>query len=211
MATNNDGEFELVLGNKQLLSVFFIVAVLIAVFFTMGYIVGRNSAPGFASADSGARKPAEKVSDANRPSATGQAPSSTQTSLPTVDSGPVGAAATDNPGSRPAAGGNAAAPSESKGDAASKSEDTSQPAPAPEMPAPGTYLQVIAVPRTEAEIMVEALGKKGFHALFVPSEAKPGYYGVLVGPLADRAAIGQTRTDLVKAGFKGYEAFIKKF
>src|SRR5687767_11711005 len=38
-------EFEMVLGNKQLLSVFFIVVVLLAVFFTMGYVVGRNSAP----------------------------------------------------------------------------------------------------------------------------------------------------------------------
>ena len=37
-------EFELVLGNKQLLSVFFIVVVLLGVFFTMGYIVGRNTA-----------------------------------------------------------------------------------------------------------------------------------------------------------------------
>jgi cell division protein FtsN len=45
MPRNEDGEFELILGNKQLLSVFFIVVVLLGVFFTMGYIVGRNSAP----------------------------------------------------------------------------------------------------------------------------------------------------------------------
>ena len=32
------------LGNKQLLSVFFIVVVLLGVFFTMGYIVGQNTA-----------------------------------------------------------------------------------------------------------------------------------------------------------------------
>src|SRR4051794_21678168 len=43
MAKNEVGEFELVLGNKQLLSVFFIVVILLGVFFTMGYIVGRNS------------------------------------------------------------------------------------------------------------------------------------------------------------------------
>lgn len=47
MARTEDGEFELILGNKQLLSVFFIVVVLLGVFFTMGYIVGKNSvAPG---------------------------------------------------------------------------------------------------------------------------------------------------------------------
>src|SRR5215813_11730121 len=45
MPKNEDGEFELILGNRQLLSVFFIVVVLLGVFFTMGYIVGRNSTP----------------------------------------------------------------------------------------------------------------------------------------------------------------------
>ena len=43
MPRNDEGEFELILGNKQLLSVFFIVIILLGVFFTMGYIVGRNS------------------------------------------------------------------------------------------------------------------------------------------------------------------------
>ena len=46
MAKNEEGEFELVLGNRQLISVFLIVVILLAVFFSMGYIVGRNSAPG---------------------------------------------------------------------------------------------------------------------------------------------------------------------
>src|SRR6266852_3839330 len=45
VAKNEYGEFELILGNRQLLSVFFIVVILLGVFFTMGYIVGRNSAP----------------------------------------------------------------------------------------------------------------------------------------------------------------------
>ena len=44
MPRTDEGEFELILGNKQLLSVFFIVVVLLGVFFTMGYIVGRNTA-----------------------------------------------------------------------------------------------------------------------------------------------------------------------
>src|SRR5262249_11033090 len=42
---NEEGEFELVLANRQLLSVFFIVVILLGVFFTMGYIVGRSSGP----------------------------------------------------------------------------------------------------------------------------------------------------------------------
>ena len=46
MPKTSDGELELVLGNKQLLSVFFVVVVLLGIFFAMGYIVGRNSAAG---------------------------------------------------------------------------------------------------------------------------------------------------------------------
>lgn len=47
MATTkaDSGELEVVLGSKQLLSVFFVVVILLALFFVMGYIVGRNSVP----------------------------------------------------------------------------------------------------------------------------------------------------------------------
>lgn len=40
MPSREDEEFELVLGNKQLLSLFFVMVVLVAVFFSFGYTVG---------------------------------------------------------------------------------------------------------------------------------------------------------------------------
>src|ERR1043165_10300486 len=43
MRNNETGEFELVVGNRQLLSGFFIVGLLFAVAFAMGYVVGQNS------------------------------------------------------------------------------------------------------------------------------------------------------------------------
>src|SRR5947199_401912 len=45
MSKNDTGEFELVLGNKQLLSGFAVVMILLGVFLAMGYIIGRNSVP----------------------------------------------------------------------------------------------------------------------------------------------------------------------
>src|SRR5690348_16352369 len=45
MPRNDEGEFEVVLGNRQLLGGFFIVVTLLAIFFSLGYIVGRHSAP----------------------------------------------------------------------------------------------------------------------------------------------------------------------
>ena len=41
--TQTDGEKELVLGNKQLISLFFVVVALCGVFFAMGYMIGRNT------------------------------------------------------------------------------------------------------------------------------------------------------------------------
>ena len=41
--TQTDGEKELVLGNKQLISLFFVVVALCGVFFALGYMIGRNT------------------------------------------------------------------------------------------------------------------------------------------------------------------------
>ena len=45
MARNEDGEFELILGNKQLLSVFFLMVLLLGLCFVGGYVLGRSAAP----------------------------------------------------------------------------------------------------------------------------------------------------------------------
>ena len=62
MRNNETGEFELVVGNRQLLSGFFIVVLLFAVAFAMGYIVGQNS-PRSANCS---RKPASAAAPAGR-------------------------------------------------------------------------------------------------------------------------------------------------
>ena len=43
MAHNDEGEFELVIGNRQLLLVFGVLLVLLGVLFTMGYLIGKNN------------------------------------------------------------------------------------------------------------------------------------------------------------------------
>jgi len=45
MPERSDGEFEFTLGNKQLFSVLFIVVVLLGLFFAMGFLAGRGTAP----------------------------------------------------------------------------------------------------------------------------------------------------------------------
>ena len=60
---------------------------------------------------------------------------------------------------------------------------------------------MVATSRPDAEIIAEALGKKGFHAVLAPAP-KDGIFRVLVGPLPDAPTQAQTRTDLEAAGFK---------
>lgn len=217
MPKTEDGEFELILGNRQLLSVFFIVVVLLGVFFTMGYIVGRNSAPG-ATADARKTegKPIVVDSATQQPSPSGApVPAAQDTASgqqPAAESGagtqPVPSAEPQTPA---AAEPKAPPPAEPKPEPqrASRPEPAS---PTPGEPQPGsTYLQVAAVARPEAELFVDVLAKKGFHAIYAQHPDQPKLYRVLIGPFRDAAAIAQARADLNKAGFKGFEALQRKF
>lgn len=65
----------------------------------------------------------------------------------------------------------------------------------------GQYWQVVATTRPDAEIIAEALARKGFHAVLAPAP-KDGMFRVLVGPLSDAPTQAQTRTNLEAAGFK---------
>jgi len=181
MPRNEEGEFELVVGTRQLLTVVFILMVLFGVVFSMGYFVGRNVAGESPLAAAAAKPPANPVPDSAR-----------VTSAPPS---PVG-----DPVPAPAPGQVAANPA-----AAPLVEPAKPPAAAPTLvaePAAGqTFLQVAAVKRPEAELIVEVLKKKGFPAITapVPNES---LFRVLVGPLADNAAVTKTKTDLELAGFR---------
>ena len=182
-----NNEFELVLGNKQLLSVFFIVVMLLAVFFTMGYMLGRNSAPVDTTRRAADPQPIERQ---NAPSA--------------VPAAPV---------KREAATIETEKPRETKPAVASKAEPA---APKPIEIPPVTvtqpsvgqvYLQVLAVAKPEADVLAEVLVKKGFHALVAPGP-NDRVYRVLVGPAKDVNDANKLKGDLQAAGFK---PFIKKY
>jgi cell division septation protein DedD len=71
-------------------------------------------------------------------------------------------------------------------------------------PEPGqTFLQVSAMARPEAEILVQTLAKRGFRALLAPGP-DDSKFRVLVGPAEDAAAIAKLRSELEQAGFKPF-------
>jgi cell division septation protein DedD len=176
MRNSETGELELVVGNRQLLSAFFIVVLLFAVAFAMGYVVGQNSPKALHAAaaepSTVALTPAEsrpQPAQSAQPSAapTKEAPSATVPAQ--SEPAPQSAAAAQNP-----------------------------PTPAPaELPA-GSYWQVMAVPQHEADIMMNTLKDKGF-----PTQLTQGpkdLMRVLVGPYSDRQSLGKAKTDLENLG-----------
>ena len=180
MPKNEDGEFELILGNRQLLSVFFIVVVLLGVFFTMGYIVGRNSGPAPAADVASAHKDAKPlVIDSPQPKQ--EEKKTSEAKLPVIETRPQQTKAPEPEPKKP---------EPKKDDAPS---------------AAGAYLQLTATSPHEAEVYVDVLKKKGFKAITSAVPDNPNLIRVMVGPLADHE-IARTRADLVAAGFPGDKA-----
>jgi sporulation related protein len=203
---NEDGEFELVLVNRQLLSVFFIVVILLGVFFTMGYIVGRNSTPAGPEISSTRRADtAPLVVDG--PARTGDAAPSQAASAPAAAVSPqqpvtpvtteAQRAAAPEPVREPAR-------AESARREPARSVGSDQPV------AGQAYLQLAATSQHEADIMVDVLRQKSFKAMAAEIPEKPGTFRVLVGPVTDASA-NKTRADLQAAGFPGNAAIRRTF
>ncbi len=216
---NEDGEFELILGNKQLLSMFFVVVVLLGVFFVMGYIVGRNSAPLVAEKPEG--KPLTVDSPVPKQAAPEAPPASTPAASAPASSAPAPAPAEKAPEAAPPPA-QTAAVEQPKSEpapkrepkAAEKAEKTEQAkakAAAPANPAVGaTYLQLSATDKADADKMVEVLRKSNFVALDAEVPEKPGLYRVLVGPISS-GELNKTKADLQAKGFPGNAAIRKTF
>jgi cell division septation protein DedD len=207
MPRNDDGEFELILGNKQLLSVFFIVIILLGVFFTMGYIVGRNSGPAEAAKRNQAGDTAAPArTDAQSsmpPGAQTQPVAATQSTQTIVE--PV-TKTVEEPAPQPAVERQVEPP---KPPAQKAIKVAAVNASAVTEPIPGQiYVQVLALGKPEAEVLADVLAKKGFHATVAPGP-NDRLFRVLVGPVKDAGDAGKIKGDLEQAGFKG--AFPKKF
>lgn len=220
MPTNEEGEFELVLGNKQLLSVFFIVVVLLGVFFTMGYIVGRNMSPAGGPQMAGNTESNPLVVEPagpGAPSAPAPAPTEKPSPLPPTSTAPTSApppSATSAPPKPEPAKPEPAKPAPPKPEppkpAPPKAEPpkTTPPKPAATKPAPAptsgaTYLQVAATRKPDADMLVDVISKKGFRVTVAPVPDSE-LYRVLVGPAAGPDELNKLKNDLAAIGFKGF-------
>lgn len=191
MPKTPDGEFEVLLGNKQLLSIFFIVVILLAVFFTMGYIVGRSTTPAGEPPRAAAKPPQAPA----RPAETGGIASTPAQEEKTGAASPAETAGTRS--TQP----QQQLPSPAQ---ANPPAQAAKPAAPPAAPAAGeVYLQAVAGKRPDAELVASVLKRKGFPVLVAPGPNE-SVFRVLVGPFSDAASMGKTRAELEAAGFKAF-------
>jgi hypothetical protein len=197
MPRNDEGEFELVLGNRQLLSVFFIVVVLLGVFFVMGYILGKNSSPAPGTEIATDRKsmdPAPATSpiiidkSASKSSAAGE-PAVQKPTEKVVEKKEA-----------PATKVEVKKPEPKREDPPAPSSGASKTG---EPPKGSLFLQVAAVGRAEADVVAKVLRSKG-HATWIAPGDKDTIFRVLVGPI-QKSEVGKVRGDLDSLGFKPFQ------
>jgi cell division protein FtsN len=206
--SKTEGEYELVLGNRQLLSAFFIIVILFGVFFTMGYVVGRNSTPGVSASSAGAQRP--EAAPASTPAQSAAAPPvSAPPKEEAKESEPEAKPVETKPvETKPVETAPVAPPEKPPAKAEAPPRRASAPKTAPSSagavvnPGPGNmYLQVMAVEQPQAGVVMATLKQKGFPAVLAQSP-NPTLFRVMVGPYADAAGLGKAKAQLENAGFK---------
>lgn len=181
-------EFELILGNKQLLSLFFLAVVLFAVFFSFGYLVGFGRGQEDRVAAIAAVEPMEPAADEVRLPDT----LLEETPRTAVEAGnppkPAAAQAAGIPASSPAE-----APPKAQPPPKKTEEKPDPPRPARESvsnaaAAGSIHLQVAAVRvRADAQSYVKQLKAKGY-PVSLYDRGGDGWFRVLVGPFSDMDA-----------------------
>jgi DedD protein len=193
---------EITLGTGKMLALFFGLVALCAVFFGLGFKLGKSSAPTAVASDAA---PVTATTGGARPSAV--KPASDPNANRSADvafykaSEPKDTAASAAAGnSAPPATGTSVPPADTKPGSA----DPSVPAAAP--PQGGYYVQVAAVTKEEdAEALVDALKKKQYPAF---SAAMPDkLFHIQVGPFGDIKNAEDMRSKLVA---DGYNPILKK-
>jgi len=180
---------EITLGTGKMLILFFGLVLLCAVFFGMGFTMGKNSvrsAPELQATPTGVRPSAANGSAAQTPTAQPQA-----TAPATQSAQDNNTTSSGQPGQQ--------TPTGPDQNAAQQSGTT--------LSGPGYFVQVAAVSKQEdADALVEALKGHGYSALIaMPTSDK--LYHVQVGPFTDIKDAEATRAKLVS---DGYNPILKK-
>jgi len=199
MASSQDTE--ITLGTGKLLVLFFGLVGICALFFGLGYSLGRKSEPAIAATSAAIPpQPVAGTGKANSGSAAAQ-PMTFYKSVEQKDANPQLTAATDAKTDAPAA----ATPASATPDQATAGNGGDPPM---TLPTASYFVQVAAVTKQEdADSLVDALKKKQYPALVAAAVATDKLFRVQVGPFADVKDAEAMRTRLIA---DGYSPILKK-
>jgi DedD protein len=191
-----------VLESRHLVGLFLGVVLLCGVFFTLGYVMGRNQFGGPVHAeDSRIREKPSPASFAARSKQSDPVPSSTSGEWDFYGkSSPKNPGAAETPAVATRNGGTYSAPGvKTKPVASTTPSARFQP---PKMGKSAIVLQVSALTRqSDALAMADAIQQKGFPS-FVVTPTTDNFYRVQVGPYADEKSADASKRALEQAGFK---------
>lgn len=208
---------ELTLGTGTLLAIFFAVAIMCGIFFSLGYSIGKNSTPlstqigdtpavALAKSSQGGAKP---TASSSLPVPASDCPEGR--SCPGVSSTDETTLLNQAAKSPPPAAVPQTPSSSDNSDKTPKPETPVPKAPAPPEPAAsatsGFMVQVAAVTRQEdADALVSALRRKSY-PVFVTNSSSDKLFHVQVGPFAEAKDAESMRSRLAN---DGYNAIVKK-
>lgn len=185
---------EITLGTGKLLVLFFGLVGVCALFFALGYSMGRKSEPGIASA---ATAGTPKLSTNAQKAGSGPAPAQPMTFYKSVeqsDANPQLTAPADPRTDTPAP--TSAAPTPDK------TPQNNGVDPATTIPTSGYFVQVAAVSKQEdADALVDALKKKEYPAFVAAGASVDKLFHVQLGPYPDVKDAEGMRTKLIGDGY----------
>jgi DedD protein len=228
LAMDPEQDTEITLGTAKLLTLFFGLVVVCAVFFALGYTLGRKSDIGLTAPSaatplqpaSNGLKPAGSASPQPAPpmtfyKAVEQKDANAQLTPASADANSSNPAATGQTTSSPGASspvasssGTPAPGTPSSGTPAQPSQSGNPPDPMAAIPSTPYFVQVAAVTKQEdAEALVDALKNKQYPAFVATNSANEKLLRVQVGPFPDVKDAEATRSRLIN---DGYNPIVKK-
>jgi DedD protein len=210
MVVDSSQDTEITLGTAKLLGLFFGLVMVCAVFFALGYTLGRKSDAGFSSL-SAATQPQTSSNRTKPPGTAAGQPAQPMSFYKAVEQKDTNAQLTPATADSGSAGSNASQ-SEPPAAASSTSPQASQSASPPDPMAPvpmgGYFVQVAAVSKQDdADALVDALKKKQYPAFVAANATTDKLFRVQLGPFGDIKEAEGMRARLVS---DGYNPILKK-
>jgi DedD protein len=201
---------EITLGTGKLLVLFFGLVMICAVFFSLGYKLGRKSEAGPAAI---LAPPLQSSANASKPAGSASPPVQPMTFYKAVEQNDANAQLTpaSQPVANPPAATEQSASSTPSPAAPSPGDASSQNAAPPDpmaIPSGNYFVQVAAVSKQEdAEALVDALKQKQYPAFIANTASSDKLFHVQLGPFGDIKDAEAMRTKLIN---DGYNPIVKK-